>query len=168
VARKKIFAQWPAGLVAVLLVALGGFVMFGVASIAVREAKAAKDSLITDIRIDDDGVRVGDEVYDKPGGITVRVGDDDDAGHVINIDGKDVVRFGDDIIINEGETIEGDAVAIMGSILVNGVVEGDAVAVGGGLTLGPTGRVDGDAVAIGGGVSKDPGAVVGGETVSIG
>jgi hypothetical protein len=165
-ALKKIFAQWPTGLVAVLLVALAAFVMFGVASAVVRDAKAAKDSLVTDIQIDDEGVRVGDRTYKGPG-ITVHVGDDE-GKHVVNLDGKDVVRFGDDIIVNEGELIEGDAVAVLGSLLVNGAIEGDAVAVGGGITVGPTGRIDGDGVAIGGGVSKDPGGVIGGEMVSIG
>jgi hypothetical protein len=166
VARKKIFAQWPAGLVAVVLVAVVAFVMFGVASVVVREAKAAKDSLVTEIEIDDEGVRVGDQTY-RGHGVTVNVGDGIGT-HVLNIDGKDIVRFGDDIIVNEGELVEGDAVAILGSLLVNGVIEGDAVAVGGGITVGPTGRIDGDGVAIGGGVSKDPGGVIGGEMVSIG
>lgn len=167
-ALRKIFAQRPAGLVAVLLVAAGALVVLALASAVGMAAKSAKDSVVSEIRIDDEGVRIGDETYER-GGITVRIGDDDeDINRIINVEGESVVRFGDDVIVSEGELIQGDAVAILGSVLVNGIVEGDAVAVGGSVTVGPSGRIDGDGVAIGGGVHREPGAVIRGESVSVG
>jgi hypothetical protein len=125
----------------------------------------------TSITIDRDGIKIGGVRIDTDQGV-VREYDSgeyyDEDGTRISISGKDVVRFGDDVIIDEGEVVGGDAVAILGSVLVNGTLEGDAVAVGGTVTVGPHGRVDGDAVGIGGGVSKDPGGVIRGERVSIG
>jgi hypothetical protein len=60
----------------------------------------------------------------------------------------------------------GDAVAIFGSIVVDGAVNGDAVSVGGGIKLGEDASVSGDTVAIGQGVYRHPNAVVKGEVVS--
>lgn len=125
----------------------------------------------TEITIDDEGIKIG-ETRIEPGDEIVPDLDEgeywDEHGTRISVSGKDVVRFGDDVIIDEGEVVGGDAVAILGSVLVNGTLEGDAVAVGGSVTVGPKGRVDGDAVGIGGGVTKDPGGVIRGERVSIG
>lgn len=120
----------------------------------------AADSVVTEIRIDDEGVRLGEEAYDRDEGVSRR--------SRVRVIGEDIVQFGDDIIVDEGEVVEGDVVAILGSIVVDGMVEGDVVAVGGELTIGPRGEIDGDAVAVGGGVTKEPGAKVRGETVSIG
>lgn len=124
-----------------------------------------------EITIDDEGIKVGDMRIDTIPGIVrdYEHGDYyDEHGTRISISGKDVVRFGDDVIIDEGEVVGGDAVSILGSVVVNGTLEGDAVAVGGSVTVGPRGRIDGDAVGIGGGVSKDAGGVIRGERVSIG
>jgi hypothetical protein len=60
----------------------------------------------------------------------------------------------------------GDAVAIMGNIVVEGTVNGDAVSVGGGIKLGEDASVNGDTVAIGQGVSRHPNSVVKGDVVS--
>jgi cytoskeletal protein CcmA (bactofilin family) len=120
----------------------------------------AADSVVTEIRIDDEGVRLGDTEYDRGEGVTRET--------KVRVIGEDIVQFGDDINIEEDEAVEGDVVAILGSIVVNGMVEGDVVAVGGELTVGPRGEIEGDAVAVGGGVTKEPGAKVQGETVSIG
>ncbi|HVP58060.1 MAG TPA: hypothetical protein VMU02_08155, partial [bacterium] len=122
------------------------------------------------IRIDDEGIKV-DRQRMEPGEGVVVGGDSISVGSGairVHASDKDLVRFGDDVIVNEDEIVHGDAVAILGSVVVNGAVEGDAVAVGGGLTVGPKGRIDGDGVAVGGGVYKDPGAVIRGQMVSIG
>jgi hypothetical protein len=79
-----------------------------------------------------------------------------------------VVKFGQSIYIGPGEIVEGDAVAIGGSIIVDGMVRGPAVAIGGSVTITNTGAVEGDAVAIGGQVVKHPGGRVEGENVSLG
>jgi uncharacterized RDD family membrane protein YckC len=64
-------------------------------------------------------------------------------------------------------TVDGNAVAVMGENTVNGKVYGNAVAVLGDLKLGPNARVEGNAVSVGGQVIKDPTAVVEGNTVPV-
>ena len=96
-------------------------------------------------------------------------------------DGGDRVQFFQSITVGPDEHIGdavcifcsirmagscGDAVAIMGSIVVDGAVSGDAVSVGGGIKLGEDASVAGDTVAIGQGVYRHPNAVVKGEVVS--
>ena len=82
-------------------------------------------------------------------------------------DGNDRVRFGGSVAVEEGETVNGDVVAIGGSVRVDGTVSGDAVAIGGGLRLGPHAEVEGDVVTLGGALSRDPGARIGGGIVDI-
>lgn len=155
---------------AVAVVALALLLALGVVTASVAADSTATEIIINEhgIRIDDKQVAPGeaDSVGRMPGG-TYRVSRDGRV-RVVRTSDNDVVRFGDDVIVDEGEVVEGDAVAIFGSVLVNGVVEGDAVAIGGAVTVGPRGRVDGDGVAIGGGVSRETGGEVRGETVSIG
>ena len=98
-------------------------------------------------------------------------------------DGDDRVSVGSATYVGPDEKVEGNAVAVMGSLTVdgavhgnavavmgtntiNGKVDGNAVAVLGDLTLGPKARVDGDAVCVGGQIIKDPSAVVGGNSVA--
>jgi uncharacterized RDD family membrane protein YckC len=93
---------------------------------------------------------------------------------------RDRVRIMDDVEVPAGETVKGDAVAVMGSVTVdgevmhdavavmgdntiNGTVHHDVVAVMGDMTLGPKAKVDGSVVCVGGEIHRDPGAVVGGE-----
>ena len=78
------------------------------------------------------------------------------------IDGNVVAIMGD--VIVDGEA-GGNAVAIMGDNTVNGTVHGQVVAVMGDVVLGPKARVDGDIVSVGGEVQRDPGATVGGNIV---
>lgn len=74
----------------------------------------------------------------------------------------DRVRFGGDVRVDSGEGV-GSAVAIGGSLNVDGILHGDAVAIGGSVTLGPHAVVKGDAVAIGGSIIQEPGAEVRGD-----
>jgi hypothetical protein len=83
-------------------------------------------------------------------------------------DGNDQVKFGGSLTVNQDEVVDGDVVAIGGSVHVDGKVNGDAVAIGGGLVLGPKADVQGDAVVIGGRLSRDPGAHIGGKVVDVG
>ena len=80
----------------------------------------------------------------------------------------DVVRFGSDIVVREGQTVVGDVVAMGGDVTVHGHVEGEVVAMGGDVHLGPTGRVDGQVVTIGGQLHEEPGSHVGGQRVTAG
>ncbi len=118
------------------------------------------DDTIKHIEIGDQGVVITDEDGD-----TMHM--DWDEGVGIETVGEDVVRMGNDVHIPEGQVVEGDVVSIMGDVRIDGYVEGDAVAVGGSLILGPKARIDGDGVSIGGTVEKN-GGVIRGETVSIG
>jgi hypothetical protein len=141
----------------ILCLVVASFVAVGVVVSTVLEAQ---DSVVTEVQIDDSGVRVGDTVLDTEEGVSRRM--------KVRVIGEDIVRFGDDIVIDEGEIVEGDVVTILGDIVVNGTVDGDVVAVGGELTVGSTGEVDGDAVSVGGGVTREPGGKIRGETVSVG
>jgi hypothetical protein len=83
-------------------------------------------------------------------------------------DGGDRFRFGGNVVVRADEVVEGDVVALGGSVTIDGRVRGDAVAIGGSLKLGPTADVSGDAVTIGGTLTRDPGARVGGKITDVG
>ncbi len=79
-----------------------------------------------------------------------------------------VFKFGNDVVVEEDEEVEGNVVALGGNIQIKGSVTGDVVAIGGDVDVFSTGMVEGDAVSIGGHVIKRGQAVVRGEKVSIG
>jgi len=79
----------------------------------------------------------------------------------------DRVRVGRSVNVDEGEVIEGDVVAVGGSVRVDGQVQGDVVAVGGGVSLGPLAVVDGDVTTVGGELRRDPGATVHGKAQEV-
>ncbi len=78
----------------------------------------------------------------------------------------EVVRVGGDVHVAADERVEGDVVAVMGSVHIEGRVEGDVVAVMGSVRLGDAAEVEGDAVAVGGKVHQTPGARVHGDVVN--
>ncbi|MCF6096064.1 polymer-forming cytoskeletal protein [Thermovorax subterraneus] len=63
-------------------------------------------------------------------------------------DGGNITQIGEDVVVNAGEVLNGDAVAIMGDVIVDGRISGDAVAVMGDVIV--SGTVEGDATAVGG------------------
>ncbi|KXG76945.1 hypothetical protein AN618_13210 [Fervidicola ferrireducens] len=63
-------------------------------------------------------------------------------------DGGEITQIGEDVVIGAGQVLNGDAVAIMGDVVVNGRISGDAVAVMGDVIV--SGIVEGDATAVGG------------------
>ncbi|MEE8640611.1 MAG: polymer-forming cytoskeletal protein [bacterium] len=81
--------------------------------------------------------------------------------------GEDRVVIGQDLVIEEGEVVEGDAVCIGGNLTVKGTVNGDVVCVGGHLRVGPTAVICCDVVSVGGVAVISPQAEVGGEQVSV-
>ncbi len=83
-------------------------------------------------------------------------------------DGDAVVRVFDDAYVPAGTRVEGDVVAVFGSVEVEGHVTGDVVAVFGSVHLKPGAVVEGDAVSVGGVLEQAEGVIVNGETVSIG
>jgi hypothetical protein len=81
---------------------------------------------------------------------------------------NDVVRFGEDITIPEDKVIDGNVVAIGGSVTVLGRVKGDVTAIGGAVHIKGKGIVEGDAVSMGGGVTTSDSGTVAGSNVSLG
>lgn len=79
---------------------------------------------------------------------------------------KSIVKVGSDVHVDEDVRIE-DAVAIGGSVYIDGVVDQDAVAVGGSVHLGETAVIHGDVVTVGGSIDRAEGAVIYGSTVDV-
>lgn len=149
------------------------------AAVPAFAARTRDSSRVTHrVRVDATGVEVEErtaaesdtftfrEVRHGDGGTRIRIGDH---GGAIVIDETDaVVRMFSDITIDPGERIDGDVVAVFGSVTVRGEVTGNVVAVMGSVTLEPGAAVEGDAVAVGGVLEQEPGARVSGESVSVG
>jgi|CZKI01.1.fsa_nt_gi uncharacterized RDD family membrane protein YckC len=92
----------------------------------------------------------------------VSVGDATYVGPNDTVEGNAVAVMGP---VTVDGTVNGNSVSVMGTNTINGTVRGNAVAVAGDLKLGPKARLDGNAVSIGGNVVKDPSAVIGGNVV---
>lgn len=75
------------------------------------------------------------------------------------------VKFGGNITIDKNERAE-EAIAIMGSVLVDGEVSREVTAIGGSVTI--NGLVGGEVSAVGGNVRLGPNAVVDGDVSSVG
>jgi hypothetical protein len=152
-----------------LLMALG-------AALQARAATVADSGrVIKRVMIDQGGVRVDrggtrrsitiNDRYRDSVGPSVRI-----MGPVVIVDGEGdgLVRVFSDAEVKPGEHVEGDVVAVFGSVSVSGQVAGNVVSVFGNVTLEPGATVDGDAVAVGGVVRQPPGASIGGQSVSLG
>ena len=57
---------------------------------------------------------------------------------------KDVVAFGDTLIIQSGAQVNGDVVLFGGSLTINGQVDGDVALIGGAAILGEDSLIDGN------------------------
>ena len=95
-------------------------------------------------------------------------GDIDVGPVVVRGTGSGIVRLFSDAQVEPGERVDGDVVAVFGSVRVEGEVHGAAVAVFCSVDLLPTARVHGDAVAVGGALREEKGARVDGQTVQVG
>ncbi len=80
---------------------------------------------------------------------------------------QNLVRFGENVEIRSGETVNGDAIVVDGDLNIDGHVEGDAIVLGGNMYLGRRASVNGQAIAIAGRVDKTPGAEVFGQEMSL-
>lgn len=159
----------PAAMVmAFVLLAAPFFAMVAPATAAVE---ATVDSAGETLQFDSDH---GPEVEIGPGGVKIRVDAKDEIvrvhGPVISVDSDDAgrVRVFSDAIVEEGEHVDGDVVAVFGSVEVDGTVDGSVVSVFGSVILGDRADVRDDAVAVGGVLEMAQDARVGGETVSVG
>lgn len=180
--RRRFMRLALAGLLPlVLLIALG-------AHAATRDSTHAARRVV----IDGSGVRIhtqaGDSIIessnDQDVTVTPRRGhrvrvtshsievDENPPHHGVGVgvvdNGSDLVRVFADAEVPHGERIDGDVVAVFGSVTVHGEVTGSAVAVFGSVKLDTSATVHGDAVAIGGALSAPTGSVVEGSSVSLG
>lgn len=79
----------------------------------------------------------------------------------------DRVRIFGNVVVPEDEAVSGQAVAVMGSVKVDGEVGDTVVAVLGSVDLGPKSVVRGDVVSVGGRVNRQEGARVRGAVTEI-
>lgn len=79
----------------------------------------------------------------------------------------DRVRIFGDVHVSRDETVEGAAIAVLGSVRIDGEVGREAVSVLGSVTLGPDAIVRGDVVSVGGQVRRDPTARVRGSVTEV-
>ena len=82
--------------------------------------------------------------------------------------GTGIVRIWSDAHVPAGDVVDGDVVAVFGSVTVEGAVSRDLVAVFGSVHLTPGARVEGDVVSIGGVLDQSEGATIRGESVQLG
>jgi hypothetical protein len=183
--------KFGVGRVALSLAIVGVWLAFPAAA-RTRHAAAESTSTVKRITIDQDGIQIDrsdSRSSRRAGRHHFLIRDDDPAdedsigedspsvaprvrisgpGLVVEGDESDLVRVFSDAVVPAGERIDGDVVAVFGSVTVDGQVSGNVVAVFGSVRLRHGAAVDGDAVAIGGGLEQAPGATVSGESVSLG
>lgn len=92
------------------------------------------------------------------------------SGPVLEVDegGTGIVRIWSDAEVPAGKVVDGDAVAVFGSVTVAGEVQGNVVAVMGSVHLKPGAKVEGDVVSIGGVLDQADGVTINGESVQLG
>ncbi|WP_027340779.1 hypothetical protein [Halonatronum saccharophilum] len=78
---------------------------------------------------------------------------------------ESIIKIMDDIYISEEMVVDGDVVAIMGNVKVDGRVKGDLVSIMGNIDI--NNKIDGDLVSIMGRVNEGPTAQVGGDNIQI-
>ncbi|MEE8478477.1 MAG: hypothetical protein V3S42_00570 [Candidatus Neomarinimicrobiota bacterium] len=80
---------------------------------------------------------------------------------------RSVIKIGSDVHIDKDMRVE-DAVAIGGSVYIDGILDGDAVAIGGTIHLGEEAIIHGDAVTVGGDIHQAEGSMIYGDIVDVG
>ena len=80
---------------------------------------------------------------------------------------RSIIKIGSDVHVEKDMRVE-DAVAVGGSVYVDGIVDGDAVAVGGTIHLGEEAIIHGDVVTIGGDIDQAEGSMIYGDIVDVG
>ena len=79
----------------------------------------------------------------------------------------DRVRIFGDAVVNEGEEVTGQVVAVLGSVRINGEVGNQVVAVLGSVDLGPHAVVHGDVVTVGGQLRRAAGSQINGAVTEV-
>lgn len=86
----------------------------------------------------------------------------------VDDEGTGIVRLWSDAYVPAGDTVDGDVVAVFGSVTVEGAVSRDVVAVFGSVHLRPGAQVEGDVVSIGGVLDQADSTMIRGESVQLG
>lgn len=161
-------ASWASRLLHGALVALTTLSLVGAAEARVQVRASADDSgkAVSRVRISSDGVVV--EQAGEAAHTSVVIGDSLDDGALVVDSGAGMVRMFSDAHVAADDEVDGDVVAVFGSVHVAGKVTGSVVAVFGSVDFEPGASVGGDAVAVGGGVEDVAGVKIGGQTVSVG
>lgn len=120
------------------------------------------------VDVDRHGITVTRVTTDRDSDSTWTGGDFHAGPIIVKGNGSGIVRLFSDAEVGPGQSVDGDVVAVFGSVKVAGTVTGSVVAVFGSLDLSPEARIQGDAVAVGGGIREEPGARVQGESVQVG
>ena len=81
--------------------------------------------------------------------------------------GGDRVRIFGDAVVDEGEEVTGQVVAVLGSVRINGEVGDQVVAVLGSVDLGPHAVVHGDVVTVGGQLRRASGSQINGAVTEV-
>jgi hypothetical protein len=79
----------------------------------------------------------------------------------------DRIRVFGDVSVARDEWVDGQVIAVFGSVRIDGRVSDQVVSVFGSIDLGPESRIDGDVVAVGGHVRRDAGARVNGRITDV-
>lgn len=156
--------------VAALSVALATIAPAPVAASSVRETVVTHDDGSVTKRIELNGRLLAFSRISSDTTVTDSSGLDTLEAGLVRVEhgANDVVRLFADAYVARGEKVDGDVVAVFGSVRVDGEVAGDAVALFGGLHVGEEARVAGDAVAIFGSMVLDRAAAVVGDAVALG
>jgi hypothetical protein len=146
------------------------------AGLDVVSSEGETTRVVREVTITRDGIRVesGDRVVvhsdrDRPQ-VTIRIDGEDTTRHIVITDrhrSGEVVNMFQNVDIPPDRVVNGEVVAIFGNVRVRGTVEGDVVAVMGSVDLGDSARIGGDVVAVGGMVHAPASAEIQGESVSI-
>ncbi len=163
-------ACWACRSAAALVAALLSLALAAPAMAAGKLTVTTEDGKVRRVEIDRHGIvisRATSAADSDSASVSMR-GDFDAGPIVVRGNGNGIVRLFSDAEVPAGERVDGDVVAVFGSVRVAGEVTGSAVAVFGSLELEPGASVRGDAVAVGGGLREATGAHVGGQTVQVG
>jgi hypothetical protein len=155
----------------------------GHAKITVSTGDSAQ---VSEIRIDDEGIRVSPaaggrlshrgviSVDGRPLVIkrhAVELGGLDDSLGVVSVrtdSDNEIVEFFKDVHVQKGQQA-GQVVAILGNVKNDGVIGGDCVSVLGSIVQGDSAVIQGEAVSVGGSIHTEArGSRIEGQTVSIG
>jgi len=85
---------------------------------------------------------------------------------LFSADTGNIVRFGNDIVVPEGQTVNGDVLGIHSGVRIYGEVKGSVVAIGGRMEIGKTAMVKDNLVIFCREYVRDPGATIKGDEVN--